>query len=443
MNKQILTSINAIAFLCCMLVLTACNKTEFLPDPEGAQIPFEPAGTQTVEELLAASSAKLYYSAWQKSNIKDILKEKGPKLTLTVFAPDDAAMQNAGLSASIIDQMPVEQLDSMVMFYTVIGNVTEDEIGMRSDNFVAKTMLSKPGLYARHYEGSDLGDIDLYYYRHHLSINDGQLFANGLSTGALNYQPATNGGLFVMGKTVERVSKTMMEVLMEDGRFTMFLEAMRLTDEMFLDKIASDIEPLFGYRPEPEEIKSGYAYERKYYEKGLTVDPDLGYPQPNITISTVFAPTDEAFRKAGFQTLEDIRQFNIERGTAMFDENTFQATGGYPMDTIFSYHRDWGRVDATKDPSYGIAADNATIFYSNVLNASLNNYMVNIGGTAQAIFAYKMPFDFSRNNSKIEMHIRGSEQLPISLIETDINTLNGPVHVVDELFLPKGFKIKK
>lgn len=442
MNRKILTPISAIAFLCCMLILAACNKTEFLPDPEGAQVPFKPEGTQSVEELLATSSATLYYSAWQKSNIKKILTEKGPKVRITVFAPDDAAMQSAGLSAAVIDQMPVEELDSLMMFYTVVGDITADELRRRTDNLVAKTMLGIPGLYSKYYEGSELGGVDNFHYRHYLAIVGDQLLANGKSTGPLNYKPATNGGLYVMGKAIERVRKTMMQVLKEDGRFTMFLESMRLTDEMFIDKVASDIEPLFGYKPDPQEIKSSYASERKYYEKGLGIEPDLGWPSPNIISSAVFAPTDEAFRKAGFQTIDDIMQFNAERGTAKFDENIFQASGGYPMDTIFSYHRDWGRVDATKDPSYGIAADNATVFYSNVLNSSLNNYMVNIGGNAQAIFAYRMPFDFSRSNSGIQMAIRGAEQSPISLIETDINTLNGPVHVVDQLFIPKGFKIK-
>jgi len=40
------------------------------------------------------------------------------------------------------------------------------------------------------------------------------------------------------------------------------------------------------------------------------------------------------------------------------------------------------------------------------------------------------------------MKIKEAEQAPINIIETDINTVNGPIHVVDNLLLPKGFKLK-
>ncbi|KKX49910.1 hypothetical protein L950_0213295 [Sphingobacterium sp. IITKGP-BTPF85] len=57
-------------------------------------------------------------------------------------------------------------------------------------------------------------------------------------------------------------------------------------------------------------------------------------------------------------------------------------------------------------------------------------------------YAYKNPFAFTASNGKLSMTIKESGGTPVQIIETDINTLNGPIHVADNLLLPKGFKLK-
>ncbi len=446
MKKDILKNIEHSLFILPLALLlfgmAACSKTEFLPDPEGVQVPFEETATQTVEQLLAASDAEIYYEAWQKSNLKNEIAAKGSKFDFTIFAPDDAAMQAAGLTSAVIRQMPMDELDNLLLFYTSIGKLDANVLKNRSDNYVVKSMLQHPGLYVEHFENPDSypGGYDHYFYRNYMAVAAGDLLVNGKNTGKLSYSAAKNGALFILGKTIEKPTKTKLQVLREDGRFTMYLESQRLTDEMYLGKIGDGIEPLFGYRPEKEEIKRDFAYERLYYDEDMEFI-DYGYSAPNIVISTLFVPTDDAFHKAGFQTVADILRFNEERGNAFFDENTYQATGGYPLDTIMNFHRDWGRFFAPKDPSYGLARNNATVFYSNDLNTSLQNYMVNIGGSAQPIYAYKMPLAFSIINNKIQIQVPGSDRPAATIVEADINTLNGPIHVIDQLLIPKGFKL--
>jgi uncharacterized surface protein with fasciclin (FAS1) repeats len=428
-----------------LFLLAACTKSEFLPDPEGIQIPFQSEATKTVEELLAESPAKLYYSAWQRSNIKNILQGKGPKLVYTVFAPNDAAMQAAGLTASAITQMPLPELDSLMMFYTTIGPVTQSELKQRNDNFVVKTLLQQPDLYLPYYEntGTGLNQYDLYYYRNYVGIRGESLLINGKNSGKLNYFPAINGGVYILEKTVEKPSKTILEALTDDGRFTIFLESQRLADEYYIEAMINDMEPLFGYRPSPAEVLP-YISSRKLYQVGwgINAPPYDGYVGPNITISTLFAPTDEAFHKAGFQTLADVMKFNERSaGTIRFDENLFTGVGGFPMDTVYNFHRDWGRMFQPVTSGGDKAYANTTIFYGNVLNAALNDYMVNLGGNPPAEFAYKMPIEFSSVNNSIQMKAKGSAYPAATVTETDINTLNGPVHVVDRLIFPKGFKL--
>lgn len=442
-----LKKLGAVMLLSCLFFLGACSKTEFLPEPDGSQVPFQSDATQTVEQLLAASPAKLYYSAWQKSNIKNILKAQGGKVVFTVFAPNDAAMQAAGLSAGVIDQMPVEELDSLMMFYTTIGSVTKDELKLRSDNFMVKSLLIHPGLYVQYYENTAEGinQYDFYHYRHYVGVEGNELLMNGKSVGKLNYLPATNGGIYIMEKAVEKPVKTMLEALKADGRFTMFIESQRLADEWYLDKIASDLEPLFGYRPEPEDIMRDFAYNRLYYQKDWGINTPIysGYIGPNITVSTLFAPTDEAFHQAGFQTVADILKFNERSAESIrFDDNTFSAVGGFPMDTVYNFHRNWGRMFQPVTQGGDKAVGNATVFYSNVLNATLNNYLVNAGGNPDIEYAYKMPLEFSQSNNSVQIKVKGSEYPAATVIDTDINTLNGPIHVVDRLLFPKGFKLK-
>lgn len=436
-------------FYCAVLIIAlgACRKTEFMPDPEGAKVPFENTATKTVEELLTTSAAKIFYSAWQKSNVKDLLKSKGDKISYTVFAPSDAAMQGAGLSASVITQMPVNEVDSLIMFYTSIGGLSKENLSGRQESTMVKSLLNRPDLYSAYYEGDGTGQqqYDPYYYKHYVALKNDELLVNGKSTGKLNYTQAKDGAFYVIDKAIEKAYKSVMQTLKDDGRFTIFLEAQRLSDEQYIDKIASDIEPLFGYKPDAEEIKTAYATTRKYYEMGWGVNkpPYQGFVGKNVDETTTFAPTDEAFKKAGFQTAADVLKFN-ERGEGVrFDDNFFQAIGSYPMDSVFTYHRDWGRMFGTIDPTYGLGAPNATVFYSNDLQpALLNEYYVSIGGTANPKYGYKMPLEFSIDGNTVKIKVKGSEHTAAKVIETDINTMNGPIHVIDNLLLPKGFKIK-
>ncbi len=446
MNMRNLKNFWVFVLGACILFLGACSKTEFMPDQEGGQVPFQSDATQTVEQLLTASPAKLFYSAWQKSNIKNILKKQGNKVVFTVFAPNDAAMQAAGLSASAINQLPVEELDSLMMFYTTIGPVTKDELKLRSDNFMVKSLLLHPGLYVKYYENAQSNNqYDLYYYRHYVGVKGEDLLMNGKNVGKINYLPATNGGLYIMEKAIERPVKTMLDALKADGRFTMFVESQRLADELFLNKIGDDIEAIFGVRIEPEDIMRDYAYNRLYYKKDWAIEtpPYAGFVGPNITVSTLFAPTDEAFHQAGFQTVADILKFN-ERSMdgVFFDENSYSAVGAFPMDTVYNFHRNWGRMFQPATSGGDKTANNATVFYSNVLKPALNNYPVNIGGNPPSEYAYTMPLEFSTGNNGAQLKVKGSEYPAATVIDGDINTLNGPIHVVDRLLFPKGFKLK-
>ena len=428
-----------------LFLILSCSKTEFMPDIVGEQVPYQNEATQDIGQLLAKhSETKVFLAAWQKSNISALIKAQGIHTKVTVLAPTHNALKQAGITAETIQKMTTEELGEFVQFYSFWGELDQAKLGKYS--LMVRSMLKNSEFRVPFYDNEEpIGRrYDLYYYRHYLATKDGNLLVNGQSVGKLIYEPATDGGIYFMEKSVQKPTMTILDALKADGRFNFFIESQRLAEEAFFEKMLDDIEPLWGYRMSKEEFLSYYPDAREPYTRGWVVESDPIYQDgANLTLTATFAPTDDAFKRAGFNSVQDILAFNAKRGDVRYDELYFEPLGAYPMDTLFSYHRNWGRIVATKDPAYGMAMGNNTVFYSNDLDpVLLNDYYVNIGGSGQVQYAYKMPFAFSRNENQIQMKIKNAEQAPVSMVETDINTINGPIHVLDNLLVPKGFKLK-
>lgn len=440
-------------FIYSMIVISAlmctvgCQKNEFMPAPEGEQVPHQEEATKKVAELLAGeASASIFRKAWDKSRIKDSLNRMGGNTTYTVFVPNDAAWTKVGITAAKIDAMPTADVDSLMMFYTILGTIRKDQL--RPESIPMRSMLVNPELRVPFYDEPNVWGqrYDKYRYKHYLALSSaGNLLVNGKSMGKLNHQLATNGAVFFMESSMEKPTKTALEVMEADGRFTIFLEMQRQMDEIFVETMVREMSYWYGYEVAPEEYwmyypSIRYAY-RQFWEIAPTPDPN--YADPNITITTLFAPTDDAFKKVGLTSIDAVMALNAERNDVRFDENMFQPEGHFVMDTIVDAHRNWARMFAPQDPGYGMARGNQTVFFSNDLAAPfIHDYFVNIGGTAQIRYAYKMPFAFSTNNGTLGLHFKESGQPMAHIVESDILTLNGPIHVVDNLLLPKGFKLK-
>jgi len=446
-NRKNLIPVWGLLFLATALFFTACQKREFMPDPEGAQVPFPDTVKSSLGDLMVkATELKTFYAAWEKGSIKDIMQEKGTRARFTVFAPSDAAFQAKGVTVASIQAMSKANVDSLLLLYVSMSDVKPVDLQDRPDNMMVKSLLPKPGVYVKYYEGNVPGTVayDLYYHRYYVKIQGDEIFANGKLVGRVKYAPATNGGLYILSSTLEKPTKTMLEVLEEDGRFNLFVASQRLTDRAFIESIAPELEPYLGYTPDDDEFMTSYAYYRSYYTKDWTFTRPIyeGYVGQNLVVSTLFAPTDEAFRKVGFNTVEDIVNFNLTHGNARFDEEYFDIRGGYPMDTLYNYHRDFGRFFQRVSPGGDRAIQNATVFFSNDLGPRLNDYYVSLAGNVGPEYAYKMPLEFTINSGRVQIKIKGSNAPAATVIDGDILSLNGPIHVVDNLFVPKGFKFK-
>jgi hypothetical protein len=103
-------------------------------------------------------------------------------------------------------------------------------------------------------------------------------------------------------------------------------------------------------------------------------------------------------------------------------------------------HR-WGRLFEPYNNMVGKGLPMPDIFYANDLNNRLlGNYTLTTSNDGN-LPVYKMPLDFGLDaNGRVTVKAKESPYPAATVIEKDINTLMGPIHVVDRLIPPKDFK---
>ncbi|WP_316822469.1 fasciclin domain-containing protein [Pedobacter gandavensis] len=409
--------LNHILTLCFLLVLLAsCRKEEFMPEPEGEKVPYSEINT-SLKQAITASPYTIFKAAWERSNLDKILKEKNDKTPFTVLVPTDEAFIADGLTLEKIKQTEPALLDSILLYHVLTGNYNPDDFIGREDNFMAKSLLQNSFLKVKPViSGASL--FDPYFYIQALKLAGKSLFINGKAAGEFTPTQTKNGVLWPINKVLHQPRKTILQVLEEDGRFGMYLELNERADAWY------------------QELTS-YIIQRNFKD-GMVV-ADIGYY--NITFSSIFAITDDAFHQAGFETVDELMELNNRNPLPYVDWDTYSVKGGFATDTLIGYHR-WGTSFAPYDPSYGGGVKNISNFYTNDLNnVLLSDYTLVTAGFTSFVSPYIMPLDFGKEAGQVTVKVKGSDYPPAKIIEGDINTLMGPVHIVDRLILPRGFKL--
>lgn len=431
-----------------MLLFAACRKQEFMPPAEGAKIPEADTVKVTLKEALAASPAKLFYQAWQRSSMDDQLRSLSDgKSMFTILAPGDAALESDGFTLQKIQSMEKKDLDSLLMFYTLRERITAAQLEARPDNYIAMSLLSKPALKVPRFITGNPAfyESDPYYYRHHLQVKDGKTYVNGKVAGAGKYVATKDGYLWLLDHTVTKPEKTMLEAVEADGRFTLLLAILRYTDQQY-NQIWKDAtgNNHSGRNPDNKTFSKRWGWE-------ILPPPRINQRAPNLFKNTLLLPTDDAFRNAGFNSLADLQQFNIRRGLPrkILDRFGYPVmSGNFATDTLLDYHIDWGNlINGMKRDVATNANTNAPLFYSNVMNnAVLGGYVVVgkwTGSNEEGLPDpnYYMPLDFSRDASgKVQVKVKGSDAPAAVVVDTDIYSIMGPIHALDHLLVPNGYK---
>lgn len=399
-----------ICTLAVALLAVSCRKEEFQQVPHGEPVPYKDTARYDITTLLGMTPHTLFHAAWQKSHLSEELQAQGAGTRFTILAPDDAAMRAAGYDATAIAASTPEHLDSLLRFHVIPEQLDSVALSQLRGNIRCKSLLKDAVLME---ELNDLGSNVTYpvpyTYKQYIILKaDGSLLVNGKNAGKANTYKATNGLIWPVNQVLQRPSEGVLDFLQRDPRFSIFAALYSQTEAIWA-------EASFGW------------FERNTYGR-LAL-----YNGNTVRADAFFAPTDEAFRKAGFNSVEDVMQLNA-RSMPYLDWDYGEMRNGFVSDSLLAYHN-WGRIYSPKG-AFGEGNISAAVFYSNDLtNANLAGFDLNSSGGGYST-PYHMPLEFGTNSAgQVTVKVKGSSYAPAAIIEADINTYQGPVHVMDQLIL--------
>lgn len=244
----------------------------------------------------------------------------------TVFAPNDAAFTASGITLASINTLSADELKKILLYHTLSAKVISTAVPA-GPNAPVTTVNGDP----------------IYVTR-----NNSGVFVNGIKVQTADVA-ADNGIIHVLDRVLLPAKGNLVEVAQGDTTFSFLVAAVLRASSGNTDVVAA----LSGTGP-----------------------------------FTVFAPTNNAFRAAGFSTINDVSNA---------DPNT--------LASILTYHVVAGRVFSS-DLSDGAQP------------ATLNGANVTIGLTSGATV---------RGNSNAS---------PSNITAANILATNGVVHVIDRVLLP-------
>ncbi len=411
-------------WLLVIVCASACRKEEFMPEPQGEKVPYAGADS-TLQQILAGPGYGLLAKAWQKSGMDAVLASWGHNTMFTLLAPDDAAMRAAGLDEAGIGSASKETLDSMLMFHTLIGAIDNTSFASLPASVGVRTMLVNPVFTERlNAPGSAVERDSVYRYHQYLAIKDRQLLVSGRATGNAAPAYAKNGVIWKIGRVLKPAGKNMRQLLEGDPRFTLYIAALQLAEKTY--ETIEGLDPL----SQPPFM----FYNATFNTSTPQIDWDCycnvmeyGLVERN----SIFAPTNEAFEKAGLRTVDDIRALN-DRSKPVFDFDNYTVKGRSVLDSLLYMHT-WGRQRSF----YGLEIP--PVFYNNDLIPEIVN---GFGLKPPDYYAPPVPspLEFSKDaNGRIQLQWKGSGTEKATVIEADIETIQGPIHAIDRLIVPPGF----
>lgn len=445
--------------------ILSCNKTEFMPEPVGESIPFTDT-LLTVEEYMQDDiEHSLFWRIWRRSNVADLLANYDPNYSFTLFLPNNAAMESIGLDAVGISLASQQFIDSIAAYHTVPKQYFPYAFESQMSSVRVATILG--------HELSNQG----HSHRYPVHIEGDHLFISNRDLGLVSESVLLKGAsIFPINRVLKMETRSTRQVLLEDGRFSLFMGIRRHNDSVYnaLARLAPAHIDLPYERQQyvrgALNESGGVVVARRNYYTVLDYLSDINYVYVNSTVRvlserkiwplTVFAPTDDAFKQAGFHTLDDLIAFNGRSIPESFftGTNLLGISGYLPTDSILNYH-----VFGTINRIPIRVLENGSVQYLNVsplsvsrvfyANELLNDYFVfslseyyqtsganNFLSTGNSVFN---PLDFIRAGEEtVQLRVRGSEYEPANLVEKDIETYTGIIHVLDRLLVPPGLKLK-
>ena len=385
------------ALLALTIAFSSCRKEDVMPEPVGEPVPFTGA-TKNWEKLVQEGSNYSHFQAAIKRSSLNTIIEKSGAAYLTIFLPVNKAMEEAGWTLDKINAADPKDLDSMLTYCIVTGQ-------QLPGTFSSPGSKTLPTLSKRE-DLPNFSSWQLYTDFLFVGSHNDSVCVNGhTQTKWSEAQLATNGVIYPVTKMVPRPTQTLLQYIDTDPRLHFYSEALRISDSL--------------YTAEFREVQVMTL---------LTGGPEV----PQVTF---FAPSNEAFRNAGFQSVDDIRDYCLATWPIPWSEIGEDGYYHIPttsMDTLlFPHGTIYYQLGGGKDKSGLIfftndLIDNGAALTGMRLSESSPGYMPPLS----------IPLAFSTSNKEPLIKLLHSNRQPVPIADKNIRVTNGVIHVVDNLFMP-------
>ena len=420
-----------ISILLLIIVFVSCKQEEYMPEPFGEKVAFKETTKMSLDEFLTSSQCTFFKKALDRGTVYTLLNSEWKRSPHTFLIPSDAAFVEAGFTQNKLENMNPADLDSIVLYHTLSEKIDTANVKSIHGNIRVNTRLESANI---GFENSYT--FQKYIYVHYLGIVHKKVLINGKTVGDYKISQTKEGDAIILDHFLKKPEKTLWQAMKADPRLSMFIELIEANDKLY--------NKIFYFNEAPWVV---YAMQSGVIGKNLDLSKDPNNSK-NLYINrhtSIFAPTNEAFIKAGYSTVEELLKLNdpysklrgryLRFGTeAPYNYQTFHKT-----DSILSYHHGWGERYFPSDGFRGFP----TVFFSNDLtNEFLGNYVLQMETMSPKNQPrVTCPFLFISENGKKKMRLKNAKvnTEDATIIEQDILTLNGPLYIVDRLFIPNHF----
>lgn len=457
--------INIAVFISLVFTTYSCSKIhETIPDA-GSPVPYETKGmvpiSRLVDSLSDLSIYRVIYANSDAAHYMDSARMASGKnnMPFTLFAPNDAAFVQAGIDLAMARMLTQQQCNDLVLYLLVPGRILTDseapvEGGTALSPVIPTMMVSFQDKW---------GNVTNrpYYFTLDLAWRGQEVLLNGnpsaAASAAIN---ASDGALYLLDTVIRKPTRSVYEELAADTSYSFYLAALEKSSSVYLDYKVG--------------ISPGDRNEELFF---ATADPFNNYlaelkqfiPAPAgagrfATSYIVFAPDNNAFRKAGFSNIEAIAEF-IDKSyvTTQAYRNVDHA---YPLTTnmdsvlFYSFITPLYSKDAGLGMAFYYEQKVTNVFNTLLYTNSLESSYWQQGGISAAIeidFYDWATFDdntwqfaenvvksnrkwlFRSENGMITLRRGDMPDGPIAHLvpaHSNITALNGVIHRIDNLLLP-------
>ena len=397
----------------CLYTLASCNKTAF--NPQSFPVHTAPP-VDTLHNLRhmidSVPGSSLFLLALQRTGYDSLLSQTGAYYTLVI--PTDSLLIASGYTKDVITYLDPHLLLTGIIVNQVWNGQIADSTLDGADGYVKATSIPDPSN----------NDQSLTFSVAKQGGPSGGLWISGLQVShEKSGVRASNGYIHVADAFYVPPVATAWAILQSRPEFSYFVAACRINDSVLLAEGDSRLN-VFYNGP----------------DTGIFLTQQWGYG--NLPpINTYFVPTNQAFINAGFNTIDDIRNYAL---TYVYDPTGLTLS---PLDSIIYAHwmpySNLYYFDLQKNPSLNgrEAADLKTTMQTELYNLSV---LLNTDPNGQGLptvgqnYPYKGVLNFNVSGTTVTITCNSPKHPPAAtIVEHDIMCAPGWIlHGVDHLFWP-------